>query len=137
MNIEVKLSLIESKLIKKEKQKIEWYIFHHCRNKQTKKRSRKRKRKQLFTYFPIFDSPHLQRNSLSVDDNIYTYFFFLLFSYTYYLPGFCWAFWHSCWMGYRNQWQIRGRKAPKFGWATFGWVSCNLCSLCIALDLAF
>ena len=31
----------------------------------------------------------------------------------------CWAVWHSCRMGYRNQWQIRGRKAPSFGWATF------------------
>ena len=34
-----------------------------------------------------------------------------------------------------KQWQIRDRKAPNFGWATFGWVSCNLCPLCIALDL--
>ena len=33
-----------------------------------------------------------------------------------------------------KQWQIRGRKAPNFGWATFGWASCNLCPLCIALD---
>ena len=23
-----------------------------------------------------------------------------------------------------GQWQIRGRKAPNFGWATFGWASC-------------
>ena len=23
-----------------------------------------------------------------------------------------------------DQWQIRGRKAPKFGWASFGWASC-------------
>ena len=35
-----------------------------------------------------------------------------------------------------DQWQIRGRKAPNFGWVTFGWASCNLCPLCIALDLA-
>ena len=35
-----------------------------------------------------------------------------------------------------NQWQIRGRKAPNFGWDTFGWASCNLCPLCIALDFA-
>ena len=49
---------------------------------------------------------------------------------------FGWAVWHSCRMGYRNQWQIRGRKAPNFGWATLGWASCNLCPLCIALDLA-
>ena len=34
-----------------------------------------------------------------------------------------------------KQWQIRGRKAPNFGWATFGWASCNLCPRCIALDL--
>ena len=34
-----------------------------------------------------------------------------------------------------KQWQIRGQKAPSFGWATFGWASCNLCPLCIALDL--
>ena len=38
-----------------------------------------------------------------------------------------------------KQWQIRGRKAPNYGWATFrwatfGWASCNLCPLCIALD---
>ena len=26
--------------------------------------------------------------------------------------------------GYRNQWQIRGRKASNFGWATLGWASC-------------
>ena len=32
---------------------------------------------------------------------------------------------------------IQGRKAPDFGWATFGWVSCNLCPLYIALDLIF
>ena len=35
-----------------------------------------------------------------------------------------------------KQWQIRGRKAPRFGLATFGWASCNLCRLCIALGLA-
>ena len=35
-----------------------------------------------------------------------------------------------------NQWQIRGRKAPNFGRATSRWASCNLCPLCIALDLA-
>ena len=34
-----------------------------------------------------------------------------------------WAVWHLCKMGYRNQWQIRGRKAPNFGWATLGWAS--------------
>ena len=48
----------------------------------------------------------------------------------------CWAVWDSCRMGYRNQWQIRGRKAPSFNRATFGWASCNLCPLCIARDLA-
>ena len=53
-----------------------------------------------------------------------------------YLHGFCWAVWHSCWMRYRNQWQIRGRKAPSFGWATFGWASCSLYTLFLALDLA-
>ena len=41
-----------------------------------------------------------------------------------------------CRMGYRNQWQIRGRKAPSFRWATLGWASCKFCPLCIALDLA-
>ena len=35
-----------------------------------------------------------------------------------------------------EHWQIRGRKASNFSWATFGWASCNLCLLCIALDLA-
>ena len=35
-----------------------------------------------------------------------------------------------------NQWQIEGQKGFSFGWATFGWASYNLCSLCIALDLA-
>ena len=30
-------------------------------------------------------------------------------------PSLGWAVWHSCWMGYRNQWQIRGRKALNFG----------------------
>ena len=34
-----------------------------------------------------------------------------------------------------KQRQIRSRKAPNFGWATFGWESCKLCPLCIALDL--
>ena len=34
-----------------------------------------------------------------------------------------------------EQWQIRVQKAPNFSWATFGWASCNLCPLCIALDL--
>ena len=28
-----------------------------------------------------------------------------------------------------KQWQIRGQKAPNFEWATFGWASCNLCTL--------
>ena len=50
--------------------------------------------------------------------------------------SFGWAIWHSCRMGDRNQWQIRGRKVPNFGWATFGWASCILCPLCMALDLA-
>ena len=27
---------------------------------------------------------------------------------------------------YRNQWEIRGRKAPNFDWTTFGWASCNI-----------
>ena len=44
------------------------------------------------------------------------------------------AVWYSCRMGY--QWQIRGRKAPNFGWATFRGASGNLCPLCMALDLA-
>ena len=35
-----------------------------------------------------------------------------------------------------KQWQIRVRKAPNFSLATFGWASCKLCPLCIALDLA-
>ena len=30
-----------------------------------------------------------------------------------------------------DQWQIRGRKPLSFGWATFGWASCNLCTLYI------
>ena len=36
------------------------------------------------------------------------------------------GFWHSCQIVYRNQWQIRGQKAPSFGWATFRWASCNI-----------
>ena len=48
-------------------------------------------------------------------------------------PGIRWAVWYSCqW----NQWQIRGRKVPRFGCATLRWASCNLCPLFIALDLA-
>ena len=30
-------------------------------------------------------------------------------------PGLGWALGHSCRMGYQNQCQIRGRKAPSFG----------------------
>ena len=37
---------------------------------------------------------------------------------------FGWAVWYSSRMGYRNQWQILGRKVPNFGWATFGRASC-------------
>ena len=41
--------------------------------------------------------------------------------------------WHSCRMGYRNQWQIRGRKGPQLrvGELLFS----PLCTLCIALDI--
>ena len=51
---------------------------------------------------------------------------------------FGWAVWHSCWMGYRNQWQIRGGKAPNFGLGhprVGELLFCPLCTLCIALDL--